>query len=171
MCGPVLPIMMLAGSVLQGVGQMQQASAQAAVMKQQAKNTRAIAELNSEQVRRRASIIRGRQEALAGASGIDMTSFSSLDDILQDTAKSEAADVFNMIKTADMQADNIEASAANVKSQGQSALIGSVFKGISGIAGSGFLDSLFSAGAAAGPAGMYSGGTGNGGFGFRIGGV
>lgn len=172
MCGPAaLPIAMLASTAFSAFGQMQQGNAQAAALRSQARQRRTIAELNSEQIRRRAAQIRGRQEALAGASGIDVNSFSSLDDLLQETAMNEAADVFNVIETADMEARNLEASASNVKSQAQSAAIGTVFQGLSGIAGSGFLGSMFSA-PAAGPAGMYSGGTGtNPMTGLRFGGV
>lgn len=114
-----------------------QYNAQARLAQQQAENTRTEATLKIEDIKRRADKIAGRQAALAGAAGVDVQ--GSIVDILADTREAAQRDVWNTNWSADVKADNLEASAQNLYSMGQqeqtNAMIGVGLKTVSLLGG------------------------------------
>lgn len=137
-----IPLLMSAAGAVTGImagnAQKQQMDQQAALQRQMAQNQRNEAALKSDDIRRKANLVAGRQAAMAGVGGVDIS--GSIVDNLAETQSSAARDIFNVNWSADARADNMEASAANLEAQGQQALtnsyIGAGLKVASALGGS-----------------------------------
>lgn len=122
-----IPILMSAAGAVTGImaGQQQKAQAdqQAQMQRVMAQNQRTEATLRSDDIKRKANIVAGRQAAMAGVGGVNIS--GSIVDNLAETQAGAARDIFNVNWSADARADNMEASAANLEAQGQQALTNS----------------------------------------------
>lgn len=138
MCDPV-SFLMIAGTVVSGYGQMQQAAAaqQAAQAQAQAMQYNAqIAEMNAQiserrakdalergaleeqQQRLRAAQLQGKQRAALAANGVDLTFGSPLDEMV-DTAVLGELDALTIRSNAAREAYDFEVQAANQRAGGQ----------------------------------------------------
>ena len=152
MCAPALavPLMIAStvvsstGAVISGIGQKQQADYQAQVEDQNAHIAEGQAEdsilntnLTAQRRYREVSQTQGAQTAAMAANGVSLD-FGSAVDVQRDTAMIGAEDMAQLYKAGNEQTKGFEISAFNDRSkamgdraQGQGALIGGIFKGLS----------------------------------------
>lgn len=125
------------GMIASGSAKQQQMNQQAEMYKRQAEQTQAAAALQKEDVRRRADKAVGRMAAMAGAGGVDIS--GSIVDNLANARADAARDMWSIQWNANNRSDNLNASASNLYSAGESemtnAYIGAGFKGLSLLSG------------------------------------
>lgn len=153
-------VMAAAGAVGSGISSHKQSKYQAEVMENQAKmeEARAVQSLEQNEAEiakfdRQSARLRGEQNALMGASGLDMSS-GSLMDIAADTVREQAIDRQNLAHQGKInaqdhvnQAGALRSQASLERSAGRNSLLGGIVSGSASLLGG-----------AAGVAGGFGGG-------------
>jgi len=125
--GTLSTIATLGSGIMSAYGQRQSAKAQEAVAKANARNAEVAADNaleagreESDKVRRRASLVQGRQRASMAANGVDVTSADAID-LLDDSKMLAEEDAFTIRENARRRAEGMDVQSANYETQASAA--------------------------------------------------
>jgi hypothetical protein len=122
------------GSFVQASNAASVANANAKALERQAALRQEKAKFDADQATREYQRLRGRQEALAGKSGLDAGTFA---DLFADSAMESALEVAQIKWTADRESENLQFQADSQRAQGQMAKVGGFLEGVGTIVGTG----------------------------------
>lgn len=128
-----IPLMVL-GSLVQGVGGMQAANANAKIAKQNAHQELVEGAMEAQRIREAARAAMGRQVAAQAESGFVPGTGSALDS-LEESAIQAEMDIMNVRRKAALGARAYMTQAAMDKAQGRMALVGGLFGAANAVAG------------------------------------